>query len=348
MKTLSTAVTLLATLLIASSGLLVTHASTTNSYQQQSASSGKSLSLGLQGVIVSAGNQKWSVSGGNLAGAQLGQEIVPPGANLQYSLSASVRGLTSTGSVQLSLSGTTADGQSITFNANGQVVGMIPSVCFPSYSSPDANGNCPTTDTSTIPAFFKAVVSSNETLGTVTTTNQLTLLVESPIMSPWGAPIAIVSTDGSVNIVTSYSNAIATWSQVKLTGTLTGTYNGQQASGSFTQTSNAVENLVTGTEFEFGSVAFQNMSPSSLNAKGYYTGNSSVPTAGSYDCAALAGLPEGTCTETGLASTGSYMMMGQSGSIISGSYVVNWPAPSVTFSGSMTATVKTWSQQEDS
>jgi hypothetical protein len=340
MKTLTTAITLLATLLIASSGLLVTHADTTNSMQQPTRDTTGQLSLGLQGIITSAGDQRWSVSGGNLVGAQLGQEMVPAGANLYYSMRADVNGLTSTGSVQLSLRGTTADGQSVSFSANGPIVGMVPSICFPGYDSPNAAGNCPTTDSSTIAAFFIAAVSTTETLGSTTTTNQLTLLIESPIMNPWGAPIVIASTDGSVNIVTTYSNAMATWSNVQLAGTLSGTYNGQAASGSFTQVANAVENFVTGTEYEFGSIAMQNMSPSSLNAQGAYIGNSSVPTSGSYDCSALAGIPEGTCTETGLTSTGSFLLMGQSGSTITGNYLVNWPAPSVTFSGTMTATVR--------
>ena len=119
------------------------------------------------------------------------------------------------------------------------------------------------------------------------------------------------------------------------------------SSGSLTQVANAYENFVTGNEYEFGTVAFQGMSPSSLNANGYYVGKSTVPTAGSFDCSALAGLPEGTCTETGLTSTGTFMMHGSSGSTsdwmsgnsISGSYSVIWPAPSVTFSGTITATV---------
>ena len=334
-------------LLLASSGLLVTHAATSNSSQPANTSS-QQLSLGLQGTISSAGSQAWHVSGGSLAGAQLGQEVVPPGANLRYSMSATVRGLSSSGSFQLSMSGTTTDGQSVSFNAKGQVVGMIPSICFPSYASPDANGNCQPTDTSAIPGFFEVAVTATETLGTTTTTTPLVLLIEAPIMNPWGAPIVITSTDGSVNIVATYTVGTITWSNVQLTGTLTGTYNGQSATGSFSQVANAVENLVTGNEYEFGTVALQGMSPSSLDAQGFYTGNSSVPTAGSYDCSALAGLPEGTCTETGLTSTGSFMMMGQSsssswsshGSVISGTYVVNWPAPSVTYSGTITATVK--------
>ena len=341
MKTLTTAITLLATLLLASSGMLITHATTANSVQQPSWSSAPQLSFNLQGTMLTAGTQYWSVSGGNLVGAQVGQEMVPPGANLQYSLSDSVKGLTTTGSVQLSMSGKTTDGQSMTFNANGQVVGMIASICLPGYDSPDVYGNCPASDTSTIPAFFVAAVSTTETLGSTTTTNHLTLLIESPIMNPWGAPILITSTDGSVNIVTTYSSATATWMNVKLTGTLTGTYNGQQASGTFTQSANAREDFVAGTENEFGTVAFVNMSPSSLNAQGVYTGTSSVPTAGSYDCSSIAGTPEGTCLETGLTSTGSFTMWGQVGSM-SGNYVVNWPAPSVTFSGTITASVRTW------
>lgn len=335
MKTLTSAMTLLATLLIASSGLLVTHADTTNY------SNNGQLSLGLSGVITSAGRQSWSISGGVLAGAQLGQEIVPPGASIQYSLNANDRGTSSSGFFSMSMSGVTADGQTFTYSATGPVVGMIPSICFPGYDSADANGNCPTTDNTAIPAFFIAAVSTTETLGSTTTTNQLTFLVEAPIMNPWGAPIAIASTDGSVSVVASYMSATATWSDVRLAGVLSGTYNDQQATGTFSQVANAYENFVTGTETEFGTVALQNMSPSSLNAQGVYAGSSTVPILGSFDCSALVGLPEGTCTETGLTSTGTFAMMGQS-STITGSYVVNWPAPSVTFTGTITATVRTW------
>jgi hypothetical protein len=336
MKTLATAMTLLITLLIASSGLLVTHAATSSS-----ATTHGDLSLGLSGVITSAGSQSWSMSGGFLAGAQIGQEIVPAGASIQYSLNADVRGMSSTGWFSLSMSGTTADGQSFTYNAVGPVVGMVPSICFPGYDSPNAAGNCPTTDNTAIPGFFIAAVSATETLGSTTTTSQLVFLIEAPIMNPWGAPIAIASTDGSVNVVATYQSATATWSDVHLAGVLSGTYNGQQATGMFAQTANAYENFVTGTENEFGTVALQNMSPSSLNSQGVYVGSSTVPTTGSYDCAALAGLPEGTCTETALTSTGSFVLMGQSSTIITGTYVVNWPAPSVTFTGMITATVRT-------
>lgn len=341
MKTLTTAITLLATLLLASSGLLVTHAATPNSVHQQQVgnNSSQQLSLGLQGVITSAGRQTYSISGGSLLGAQLGTETVLPGANLQYSMSATDSGLSSNGFFRMSLTGTTAGGQSVRLNAVGSVVGMIPSICFPGYDSPNANGNCPATDNTAIPAFFEAAVTVSETLGSTTTQNQLVFLVESPAMNPWSAPLVISSTDGSVNVVASYQKAMATWSNVELTGTLTGTLNGQSTTGTFNQVANAVENYVTGTETDFGTISFRGMSPSSLNAQGFYSGSSTVPTAGSYDCSALAGLPEGTCMETGLTSAGSFMMMSQSGSTISGNYIVNWPAPSVVFSGTITATV---------
>jgi hypothetical protein len=354
LKTLTISITLLVAVLLSSSGLLVTHATTPNSIQNLSSSQSKQtekLSLGIQGVISSAGSQTWSLSGGSLVGAQFGQEQVPPNANLQYMMRASVNGLSASGSVRIALSGTTVDGQSINFRASGPIVGMIPSICFPSYASPDANGNCPSTDTSAIPAFFVAEVSTTETLGSNTTTGLENLLIESPILNPFAAPIAIMSTDGSIAIIATYQTGSATWSNVQVMGTVSGTFNGNSASGSFSQVANAVENFVTGKENELGSVAFQNMSTSSLNARGLYVGTSTVPTAGSFDCAAMAGLPEGTCTETGLASTGTFIMLGSSGSnsnsaflsgtTIVGSYTVNWPAPSITFSGTIAATVTT-------
>jgi len=343
MKTLTTAITILAIILLSSSGLLISHADTPSSVQSPSYNnSSQSLSLNLQGVITSAGHQSWSVSGGTLVGAQIGTEVVPPGATLQYSMSANDRGMSSSGSFTISMTGTGIDGQFVNFTASGQIVGMIPSICFPGYDSPNAAGVCPSTDQTAIPAFFEAPVTATETIGTTATTAQLVLLIESPIMNPFGAPIVIASTDGSVSVVATYQSASATWSNVKLAATLSGTLNNQPASGSLSQVSNAVENFVTGTEYEWGTTTFQNMSPSSLNSQGQYTGTSSVPTTASFDCSALAGLPEGTCIETGLTSTGSFYMMGHGGSYISGSYVVNWPAPSVTYTGTITATVQSW------
>ena len=253
MKTLSIAITIIAVILLSSSGLLVSHAATPSSAQSPSYNnSSQSLSLNLQGVITSAGSQSWSVSGGSLVGAQIGAEAVPPGATLHYSMNANDRGMSSSGSFRVSLTGTGVDGQSVSFTANGQIVGMIPSICFPGYDSPNVAGVCPSSDQTAIAAFFEAPVTATETIGTVTTTAQLVLLVESPIMNPFGAPIVIASTDGSVSIVATYQRATATWSNVELAAALSGTFNNKPASGTLSQVSNAVENFVTGTEYRVG------------------------------------------------------------------------------------------------
>ena len=333
MKTLTTAaLTLLVAFLLMGSGALVTHAAT----PQDQSQSQQQLSLGVQGYILNAGTQQWKVSGGSLLGAQLGQQLVQTGS-VQYRLNAKVQGLSATGSFSMSLSGTTASGQSASLTAQGPVVGMIPSICFPNYDVPSSTGTCASGDTSAIPGFFEAAVSMSETIGTTTTSTPEMLLVESPIMSPWGAPIAISSVDGSVNVIATYQTGMVTWLGVQLTGPLSGTLGSQAVTGTFYQTTNAVENLVSGSETELGTISFQGMSISSLNSNGVYMGSSTVPTAGSYDCSALAGLPEGTCTETGLTSTGMFQMFGSVS--IQGSYQVWWPAPSITCSGTITATV---------
>jgi hypothetical protein len=358
-KTLSATLVLFAAVLISSSGLLVTHAATatgsgtetgtrtltplSSSHQKQL----QQLSLNVQGIITNAGNQHWTLSGGNLLNAQLGAESVST-ASFQYFLSSQVSGTSASRTFQMTLIGTTTDGQQVRFVASGVVVGMVPSICFPSYDQPDASGNCPSADTSAIPAFFEVAAQTTEILGGgggTTSTGQQVLLVEAPILSPWGAPIVISSTDGSTNIVTTYTTGHATWTGVQLSAQLSGSLGSQSVSGTLSMTTNAVENFVAGTEVEWGSVSFQGMSISSLNANGAYWGSSSVPTTGSQDCSALAGLPSGTCTETGLTSTGSFVMWGgssssSSSSLIQGAYQINWPEPSVTYTGTITATVK--------
>ena len=356
MKPSIVAFTLLAGILLSSGGLLVTHASnsTYGSHTQQPAKhqSDPALNLNLQGLIASAGSQTWNLAGGSAYAAQFGAETVQPGASLQYSLNAAVKALTSSGTFQLTLTGTTTDGQSISVQANGAVVGTVAAMCFPNYDT-SATGVCAPTDSSQIPAFFEVGAVVSETLGTTTTTSQTVLLVETPIMNPWGSAIVISSTDGSIAIVTTYGTGMATWSNVLLTGSVVGTFNGQPASGSFFEVSNALENFVTGTEVEMGTVSLQAMTPSSLDASGKYVGTSKVPTDPSTmaDCSAAMGTPTGTCTETGLSSTGNFQMSstgstGQhgghdraQGSTITGSYSVTWPQPSVTYTGTITATV---------
>jgi hypothetical protein len=363
LKTSIIAFTLLVGILLSSSGLLVTHASNTTIGSQIQSNhpakhqSDQQLSLNLQGLIASAGSQKWKLAGGNVLGAQFGTETLPPGSTLQYSLKAKVDGLTSTGTFQLSVSGQATDGQSVNISGSGAVVGMVAAMCFPNYDSSPA-GVCMQTDSSEIPAFFEVAAVLSETVGTTTSTIQTVLLIETPIMNPWGTAIVISSIDpatgaptADANIIATYQTGLATWKDVQLAGTVTGTFNGQAASGSFFEVSTAHENFVTGTEVEHGTVSLQSMTPSSLDATGTYKGTSTVPTDPSTmaDCSTALGVPIGVCTETGLNSVGTFQMTGNTGnqqghghdqiSTINGGYVVTWPQPSVTFTGTITATV---------
>ena len=45
-----------------------------------------------------------------------------------------------------------------------------------------------------------------------------------------------------------------------------------------------------------------------------------------------------TCAETGLSSKGSFSTSSQTGKL-SGSYMIEWPAPTFTFKGAITATL---------
>jgi hypothetical protein len=355
MKTLTIALTLLVAVLLTGSGLLVTHASNTTigsqiqSQQSNKHQSDSKLLLNLQGGIANAGSQTWNLAGGNALVAQFGSEQLQPGSNLQYSLTATVNGLSTSGTFQLSLTGQTIDGQSISVTANGAVIGMVPLICFPNYDVA-STGTCQATDTSTIPGFFEVGVVMSETLGSTTTTSQTVLLVETPIMNPWGTAVVMSSTDGTTaNIIATYQTGSATWTNVQLVGYVSGTFNGQTASGSFFQVSTAVENFVAGTEYEYGTISLQSMSPSSLDATGTFAGTSTVPTDPSTmaDCSAQLGIPAGTCTETALNSVGTFQMTGSStqhgnshaSTTIKGSYGVIWPQPSITFAGTITATV---------
>ncbi len=359
MKTMPLIIGLVAILLISStSGALVSQAFApeTNYYPQHSpfpVGGPQRLSLGIQGIIADAGNQSWAIKDGILVGAQLGQESVPGGSIFDYSFSANVVGLSASGELELMLGGTSLDGQSINLAADGIVVGMIPSICFPSYQPPDSNGNCQSTDRSAIPALFEVASFVNETLGAITTHSQTLLLVEAPILNPFGGPIVISSIDGSMSIVTTYKHATATWRNVELIGTLDGVVtdgeNGNSqlhaVDGMFNQTVNANENFVSGIEEERGSLSFVGMSPSYLDMKGFFRGFSEVPKDGGIDCSVALGLPEGTCVETGLHSAGIFTLEGfgshepplfpENG--LSGIYVVDWPAPSIYYGGTMQA-----------
>ena len=45
-------------------------------------------------------------------------------------------------------------------------MGQVPAICLPGYDSPDANGNCPQSDTSAVPMFFVGEANVQLTLNT--------------------------------------------------------------------------------------------------------------------------------------------------------------------------------------
>ncbi len=288
------------------------------------------------GAITYAGNQMWMQSGGKLVEMLVGGVPTAQGGDLSYVLIAKVTGLSASGILTLKL---TDSQDGVSMKATGRVVGYVPSVCFPNYDTPNVLGQCASSDSSGIPAFFEAHLVGSLNIGGQTTALNGVFLVESGILNPFGGPIVISAADNSIVIVASYSRSTVDWMGVQLTGLVSGTFNNAQVSGSFMQTVNAHEDLVTGTERELGTVSFVGMSISSLNAQGHFSGTSTTPTTGTMDCSTLMQLPPGTCTATALSSTGTFVMQGQSGTRITGTYDIYWPAPSIVFGGQISATV---------
>jgi hypothetical protein len=282
----------------------------------------QSLSLTLEGMITNAGSQSYEIGGGQLVGGSLfGQALAP--SEMSFSLDASVHGpqaASGWGSIQLGTS----------FSARVTITGVIAAAVFP--LSPTDYSNCnpkKQTCNSEIPLFFTG-------MATITKGGnglyQIPIAIESPYWNPFGGPIVITSldsiTDPSISLVVSYTSATIYWSGVQIQGVISGSLGGGSVSGSFSQTINSWENLVSATESDFGSIAFVGMSNPSLNAYGGFVGHTTFSLANSYDCASEFGLPEGTCTATGATSDGSFWMIGR-GSLISGTYHTVWSVPSL-------------------
>jgi hypothetical protein len=303
------------------------------------AASSKQVSLDIpQGWITDAGPQHWTMSGGVLG---LASDTATPVLSavtwnsVNYNLSADVKGLSTKGSFTLHLQGTTADGRTINLRVHTTINSSIPAVCFPSYS---VTGVCLAGDTSEIPAYFVANGHLRVQLGSnVSPKYNVTLLVEDAALNPFGAPIVITSMDGSLLVVATYDHAKTVWDGVQTAGIVTGMMGKSSVvSGTFTQKIATDENYVTGTATDKGQIALVGMTPSSLNSHGRFQGTSTIPTTGSMDCSPV-GLP-GTCLETGFLSVGSFAMADPKGSVLQGTYNVQWPTPSILFGGNMTGT----------
>jgi len=165
---------------------------------------------------VNAGPQDWRMRGGNLvAAAFTSLPTVTFWTGLDYSLNATVNGLSSAGIFKLHMQGATSTGKNVNLRLDGVVVGSIPAACFPSYS---VTGMCASTDTSEIPAFF--VVSGYLRSGSSANDapkSPVSLLVEVAALNPFGGPIVISSaTDNSIVIVATYNHARTLWQGVQV------------------------------------------------------------------------------------------------------------------------------------
>jgi hypothetical protein len=342
-KTLSILAT--ATLIL----LFASNPSAAHAYSENAVTASSSgqqpLSLSIQqGFITDAGPQQWTMSGGNLLFASVTRNGIlgnSTWSSLTYLLDAKVTGLSASGRFYFNLHGTTKDGLNISLKVDASVVGAIPAICFPSYST----GSCAPGDTSEIPAFFLASGYVVVHIGSRTNENALVhLQIEDAALNPWGGPIIINSVRDRIVIVATYNQASTLWGGVKTAGTVSGVLGGVNPSasatpvtGGFAQKISAVENYVIGNETDLGKISLVGMSPSKLDSSGSFSGTSTIPTTGTIDCSPP-GFP-GTCTETGFSSLGSFNLSGEKGLTIQGRYNVTWPAPSVTFNGSISATV---------
>jgi len=288
-----------------------------------SAKQSQPLSLLLQGMITNAGSQSYTIGGGQLVGGSLFNNLVAP-TRIGFSLYATVHGPQAAfgwGSLQVGTG----------FSARITITGVIQAAIFP--LSPTDYSNCNPQEqkcNSEIPLFFTglATVTSKGSNGL----QQIPIAIESPYWNPFGGPIFITSldstTDPSISLIMTYTSATIYWSGVQIQGEILGSFGGGSVSGSFSQTVNSWENLVTGTESDFGSIAFVGMSNPILNAFGGFVGHTTFSLTNSYDCALEFGLPEGTCTATGATSDGSFWMTGK-GSLINGTYHTIWSVPSL-------------------
>jgi len=288
------------------------------------------------GSIVTAGTQNYQFSGGNVVFAQIDNQTLVPGTiNLQYQVNVQVNPAswrnngTTNGFASYRLQGQSITGQQVSVNGYTRISSMIPAVEIPL--------GCTTTCNSDIPFLFVGYGPVNVGVGNDPQPQLENMSFESPYINPFGAPIIFASDDGSILIVTTYSHGTIQWNGVKLGGTINGKLGTTKVIGKFNLTSTESEDLVAGTAQDSGTMSFSNMSPSSLNARGAYSGSSVIPTLGAINCSNTTLIP-GTCSETGFNSKGTFSLNGNQVSI-NGKYTTTWSIPAFAFSSTATATV---------
>ena len=345
MKNISTAITSISLLVLLMGGTTAAYASTPS----------QTLSTTVTGGVTNLGNQHYSVNGGQVAFAAIaGLSIDPTTATLQYSINADQTGLNTKGSGNFVLTGKTIDGMSVSVIAQIIINSSVAAAAFPTGCSADC--------TSELPFFFLGTSNVQVTVAGTTQMLPETMQIESPYFNPFGAPIVLASTDNAIVIAATYTQGTILWTGTQVAGVMTGTLDSTPVSGQFSTNSGEYENLVAGTARDYGTISFTSMTPSSLNAKGFFIGGSTIPTNNTSDCSVLTGIP-GTCTETGFQSNGQFIMSSnqtglnsgdqvhsndqgrhsaatpQQNSRISGSYSTTWGVPALDFSSSIAATV---------
>lgn len=283
----------------------------------------------------------------------MGNLVDPSQANLDFHLRAHVSGFGVHGEASFILSINNADG-SLTKVEGAAHINDMSGVPLPLLCTGTA---C----TSEVPAVFLGLASvSVQTCGAqsqesgahaiahdgnskesdhCTTAAELSLPMqfESAYLNPFGGPILFASQGGEILVISTYSQAKIDWKGSQLSGVVGGTLDSTSVAGNFAMTVNAHEDLVAGTESEDGSIALLGMSVPSLNVHGQFEGHSTIPVGTPCD-PLLTGLPLGTCSVTGLESSGSFSMH-SGGNDIEGTYQIHWMAPAFAFIGSAAATV---------
>jgi len=293
---------------------------------------GTPLNLGLGGVITNAGDQQYKLRGGQLVSGMINNDPVTSDY-VSFQLQAYVHGLSVEGQGSLNLP--------TGFKAQIMIDDVIPAAVFP--LNPDGSSCDPLTQTcnSEIPLFFTGSAFINTGRGD---SEHAQVEIESAYWDPLGGAIVISSMgpgEITFSFVVKYTTATISWLGVQLQGVFGGYLGTEPVSGAYNQVTYSQENLLTGTESDFGSIAFVYATDPTLNGEGFFFGHTTFNTVDSFDCAPLFGFPilEGYCLATGATSDGSFFMAGGQGAFIVGVYETIWSVPSITTATTVMASV---------
>jgi hypothetical protein len=301
-----------------------------------------SLSLTMNGIILSSGAEDYYHTGGQvLAGSVLGQALDPSRSTTHFSVSATVSGVDVSGAATFTISQNGPGGTHTQVDGVAVIGGMVPAEQFPLGCV--MGTNC----TSAIPGVFLGAASVTITVchgsssaGACSVNEELALPMEfeSAFLDPHGGPILMSSLGGEVTLVSTYSQARVQWSGTELGGVVSGSLSGSPVAGYFSMNVSATEDLAAGYELDKGSIAFFGMSNPALDAYGTFTGRSTIPLG--TPCPAELGFPPGTCQVTGFSSSGVFSQSTALGGSVTGSYATTWIAPAVAFTSVVSAVLK--------